>query len=155
MTAVSVVLWQFSLKFLLWGYLTKLCLYILAIESRYSTKQLAGAPSKSGAILAFSFSIPPSPLAKVQLSNIFVFPLWGPFNQSLLNIGPIAYSACNTVIHNWFTFRLHFYHKVHYFFNNITNVTNSKLNIFLLSLNHFRIKQLFVSLLNGRQLYRF
>ena len=27
---------------------------------------------------------------KVQFSNISVFPLWGLFNQSLLNIGPIA-----------------------------------------------------------------
>ena len=36
-------------------------------------------------------NIPPSSLAKVQFPFIFLFPLWGLFNQSLLNIGPIAY----------------------------------------------------------------
>ena len=30
-------------------------------------------------------------MTKVQFPNISLFPLWGPFNQSLLKLGPKAY----------------------------------------------------------------
>ena len=57
-----------------------------------STKCLNEIPSKGEALKA-SFSIsPPNSLAKVQFPTISLFPLRGSlFNQSLLNIGPIAY----------------------------------------------------------------
>ena len=44
-------------------------------------------------ITCFTGQYPPTSLAKIQFSDISIFLVWGLFNQSFLNFGPIAYLA--------------------------------------------------------------
>ena len=71
---------------------------------------LTGVPKQKWSSVSFLCLFPHSFLAKVQFPYISLFPLQGLFNQSILNIGPIAYifsfppsskSGALMLIHSW------------------------------------------------------
>ena len=63
----------------------------LAYISYQDNAKVIAALSHIHLVKGYAVYISSSSLANVQFSNISVFPLWGLFSQSLLNIGPIAY----------------------------------------------------------------
>ena len=66
----------------------------------------------------------------------------------------LALIICNTFIHNWFAFRLHFYHKVHYFSKN-SKLWTILAHVVIPKTRAFRSKILIFSRRQGRPLHRF